>query len=107
VLFTEANVVLPATILRCHGSPAARLATIARFWGLAWAGNLAGAFLVGYAIHLAQHYPADVTGLLTKVVARKHGNRRHLAPGPALRYNVCCPGRGVIRDVPRAAAEAR
>jgi formate/nitrite transporter FocA (FNT family) len=75
VLFTEANVVLPATILRCHSSPAARLATIARFWALAWAGNLAGAFLVGYAIHLAQHYPADVTGLLTKVVARKMAYR--------------------------------
>ena len=49
MLFTEANVVLPATILRCHGSPAARLATIARFWGPAWAGNLAGTFVVGYA----------------------------------------------------------
>jgi formate transporter len=60
VLFTEANVVLPATILRCHGSPAARLATIARFWALAWAGNLAGAFVVGYAIHLGLHYPPNV-----------------------------------------------
>ena len=49
MLFTEANVVLPATILRCHGSPAARLATIARFWGPACAGNLAGTFVVGYA----------------------------------------------------------
>jgi hypothetical protein len=63
VLFTEANVVLPATLLRCHVSPAARLATIARFWALAWAGNLAGAFLVGYAIHLGLHYPPDVGGL--------------------------------------------
>jgi formate transporter len=70
-LFTEANVVLPATILRCHGSPAARLATIARFWGLAWAGNLAGAFVVGYAIHLGLHYPPDVARLLDQVVARK------------------------------------
>jgi len=75
VLFTEANVVLPATILRCRGSAGARLATIARFWALAWAGNLAGAFLVGYAIHLAQHYPPDVTGLLTQVVGRKMAYR--------------------------------
>jgi formate/nitrite transporter FocA (FNT family) len=73
VLFTEANVVLPATVLRCRRS--SRLARIARFWALAWAGNLAGAFLVGYAIHLAQHYPGDVTGLLTQVVARKMAYR--------------------------------
>ena len=75
VLFTEANVVLPATMLRCHGSPAVRLATIARFWGLAWAGNLAGAFVVGYAIHLGLHYPPDVGRLLDQVVARKMAYR--------------------------------
>jgi len=73
VLFTEANVVLPATILRCRRS--SRPVTIARFWALAWAGNLAGAFLTGYAIHLAQHYPGDVTGLLTQVVAHKMAYR--------------------------------
>ena len=73
VLFTEANVVLPATILRFRRS--SRLARIARFWALAWAGNLAGAFLVGYAIHLAQHYPPDVTGLLTQVIDRKMAYR--------------------------------
>lgn len=81
VLFTEANVVLPATILRCHGSPGARLATIARFWALAWAGNLAGALLVGYAVHLAQYYPADVTSLLGKIVARKMAYRAIGGPG--------------------------
>jgi formate/nitrite transporter FocA (FNT family) len=75
VLFTEANVVLPATILRCHGSPAARLATIARFWALAWAGNLADAFVVGYAIHLGLHYPPDVSRLLEQVVTRKMAYR--------------------------------
>jgi formate/nitrite transporter FocA (FNT family) len=81
VLFTEANVVLPATILRCHGSPAARLATIARFWALAWAGNLAGAFLVGYAIHLSLHYPPDVSHLLDQVIARKMAYRAIGGPG--------------------------
>ena len=73
VLFTEANVVLPATILRCRRS--SRLATIARFWALAWAGNLGGAVLVGYAIHLGLHYPPNVTGLLNEVVARKMAYR--------------------------------
>jgi formate transporter len=80
VLFTEANVVLPATILRCHGSPAARLATIARYWALAWAGNLAGAFVVGYAIHLGLHYPPDVGHLLGQV-ARKMAYRAISGPG--------------------------
>lgn len=69
VLFTEANVVLPATILRCHGS--SRVGAVARFWALAWLGNLAGAFVVGWAVHLAQHYSPSVNGLLDEVVARK------------------------------------
>ena len=73
VLFTEANVVLPATILRCRRS--SRLAAIGRFWALAWAGNLAGAVLVGYAIYLGLHYPPNVTGLLHEVVARKMAYR--------------------------------
>lgn len=75
VLFTEANVVLPATILRCRRSPGAQLARVARFWALAWAGNLTGALIVGWAVHLAQHYPADVTALLGQVVARKMAYR--------------------------------
>jgi formate transporter len=69
VLFTEANVVLPATLLdRPRGITIAR---IARFWALAWVGNLLGAVLVGLAVHYAQHYPPDVTLLLRELVARK------------------------------------
>jgi formate transporter len=75
VLFTEANVVLPATILRGRRSSAARLATVARFWALAWASNLAGAVIVGYAIHLAQHYPPNVNVLLGQIVASKMAYR--------------------------------
>jgi formate/nitrite transporter FocA (FNT family) len=90
VLFSEANVVLPATILRCHGSPAARLATIARFWALAWAGNLAGAFVVGYAIHLSLHYPPDVFHLLDQVIARKMAYRE--IGGPGGRWQVVLSG---------------
>ena len=74
VLFTEANVVLPATLLdRPTGITIAR---IARFWALAWVGNLAGAVLVGLAVHYAQHYPADVTHLLGELVGRKMQYRR-------------------------------
>jgi formate transporter len=67
VLFTEANVTMPSVFLACR-SPVAR---IARFWALAWLGNLVGALLIGGLITLAQDYPADVTGLLDKVIAAK------------------------------------
>lgn len=69
VLFTEANVVLPATVLRCRAS--SPVGAVARFWALAWLGNLAGAFVVGWAVHLSQHYSPAVNDLLDHVVARK------------------------------------
>jgi formate/nitrite transporter len=72
-LFTEANVTLPATLLR-HDVDAPVL-RVARFWLLAWIGNLAGAIVVGYAIHLAQHYPSDVSQLLDELVKRKMSYR--------------------------------
>jgi formate transporter len=68
-LFTEANVVMPATALRHE--PGLTAARIARFWALALAGNAIGSLLVAYALHLAQHYPADVTTLLDEIVDRK------------------------------------
>ena len=69
VLFTEANVVLPATLL---GGQTGKLARrVVRFWVLAAVGNLIGALIVGWGIHLAQHYPPDVVEQLSDVVARK------------------------------------
>ncbi len=73
VLFTEANVALPATMLR-HDVDVPGL-RVARFWALAWIGNLAGAILVGWLIHVAQHYPPDVNGLLAELVHRKMSYR--------------------------------
>jgi formate transporter len=73
-LFTEANVVMPATALRRE--PGVTAARIARFWGVALVGNFIGALLVGYALHLAQHYPADVDALLDEIVERKLSYRR-------------------------------
>jgi len=69
VLFTEANVVVPATLLG-HKAPGL-LWRLARFWALAWIANLAGAIIIGWIVHLAQHYPANVTDLLSEIVARK------------------------------------
>ncbi|HEC08455.1 MAG TPA: formate/nitrite transporter family protein [Acidimicrobiales bacterium] len=68
-LFTEANVVLPATVVSDQPGTSARL--VARFWALAWVGNLLGATLVGFAVHMAQHYPPETIDLLHDVVGRK------------------------------------
>ena len=72
-LFTEANVTLPATLIRPERLAAC--ARVARFWLLAWVGNLAGAILIGWLVHVAQDYPADVTGLLGELVDRKMAYR--------------------------------
>lgn len=74
VLFTEANVTLPATIMR-RGRLSA-CGRVLRFWGLAWLGNLMGAIAVGWLVHVAQDYPPDVTGLLGELVDRKMAYRR-------------------------------
>jgi len=67
VLFTEANVVMPATAI--HRS--ARAWTILRFWGLAWVGNFVGAFLVANLIYFAQEYSPEVQALIREVIATK------------------------------------
>lgn len=67
VLFTEANVTMPSVYLACK-SPARQ---IARFWVLAWLGNLIGAIVIGGLIVLAQDFGTDVTGLLDRVIAAK------------------------------------
>lgn len=69
VLFTEANVVLPAVLLR--GDPQATAARIGRFWVLAWVGNLAGAVVVGFLIGVAQQYGPEVREPLAEVVEHK------------------------------------
>ncbi len=68
-LFTEANVVLPATLLYRREQRVER--RLARFWILAWAGNLLGAFVTGWAVHLALHLPREVVDLLSLTVKSK------------------------------------
>jgi len=69
VLFTEANVVLPATMLYRH-TPTI-LKKIGRFWLLAWLGNLVGAWLVGLLIITAQDYSPEVFQELALLVQKK------------------------------------
>lgn len=67
VLFTEANVVLPATVLQTHRAGW----RFAVFWTLAWVGNLAGAILTAHLIAVAQDYPEPAMSLLGEVIDMK------------------------------------
>lgn len=66
-LFTEANISLPDVLLQ-RNKPHVHLA---RFWSLTFLFNFAGAFLIGWMIHLAQNYSSEVHQLLEEVVATK------------------------------------
>lgn len=67
-LFTEANVVMPATLLDAGPSISLR---VTRFWVLAFVGNLIAALMVGWLVQLVQHYPSELGGELRAVVQRK------------------------------------
>lgn len=67
VLFTEANVVLPTALL----SERRLWPRVLRFWALAWAGNLAGAWLLGSLVALAQPSTAEVLASLAPMVDDK------------------------------------
>ena len=68
VLFSEANVMMPAALLENRGRS---LLLTLRFWVLAFAGNLAGAYLFGVAVHTAQMYGPSEARLLNDVIAMK------------------------------------
>ena len=72
-LFTEANVILPASYLQ--SIPASRVAAALRFWGLAMIGNMIGAFVLGLVIAFAQSYPESVYAGLEAVVHKKMAYR--------------------------------
>ena len=69
LLFTEVNVEMPATLLRCGTRTLA--GRVGRLWVLAAFGNLAGAFLVGWAVHIAQSYSPGFEELLAEIVDAK------------------------------------
>lgn len=67
VLFTEANVVLPAVVLGRRD----RWRSVLRFWALAWVGNLVGATVTGQLIALATHPSPATVDLLSRLVTAK------------------------------------
>lgn len=68
-LFTEANVLLPASALQ--NTPIGLSSVALRFWALAWFGNMLGAYVAGSVIAFAQVYPESVTDLLAVTVGKK------------------------------------
>lgn len=66
-LFTEANVVMPATLL----AGTARAGRVVRFWVLAWLGNFAGALVVGWLIRIAQSYSPGFEAGLAGIIETK------------------------------------
>ena len=69
ILFTEANVVLPSTLLRQPVKPLA--GRLVLFWALALMGNFVGAVVTSWLITRAQVYPPDMYQTLEAFVAKK------------------------------------
>jgi formate/nitrite transporter len=66
-LFTEANVVMPATLLEGTSSAG----RVVRFWVLALFGNLFGALLIGWLISLTHPPTGEVAALLAETIEAK------------------------------------
>lgn len=72
-LFSEANVILPASLLQTTWADHIR--GVLQFWALAWVGNLTGAMLIGWLLSLVQQYPADYHEALGAIIAKKMAYR--------------------------------
>lgn len=69
VLFTEANVMLPARMLQCQGRT--HYLRLAQFWAIAVVGNLLGAWLFGQGVNLAAPLHGETLNELTHLSEKK------------------------------------
>ena len=69
ILFTEANVLVPASMLQ-KSSREIWIRAL-EFWCLAWVGNMLGAYIVGTALMYAQSYPEGFHVALRGIIAKK------------------------------------
>ena len=69
LLFTEVNVEMPATLM--SGDARTIAGRVGRLWGLAALGNLIGALVIGYVVHIAQSYSDGTHELLGEIVDAK------------------------------------
>jgi len=84
VLFTEANVTMPSTLVACS-SPVRQ---VARFWALALLGNAIGSALIAGLVALAQDFSPGFRELLDEVLASKLTWREEGGAGSWLRIVV-------------------
>lgn len=70
ILFTEANVFLPMSILH-HANGKKSALNIARFWIIAWLGNFIGAFIFANFIHRTQFHTHTYNDLLQQLISTK------------------------------------
>ena len=69
LLFSETNVVLPASLLNCNTKELLLLAL--KFWVITIIGNVVGALIVGWSINYAHDYPQDVVDELSHIIHKK------------------------------------
>lgn len=69
LLFTETNVVLPASLLNCSTKDLAVGAL--KFWVVAIIGNVIGAYFTGLIMNFAHHYPPEVMDNLAHIIDKK------------------------------------
>lgn len=69
LLFSETNVVLPASLLDCSTKELA-LGSL-KFWGITILGNVIGAYFVGLWINYAHEYPVEVSESLIHIIDKK------------------------------------
>ena len=69
LLFSESNVVLPASVLKCTQKTLINRAL--KFWLITIAGNITGALITAYLINFAQDYPPDFVAELEHVIHKK------------------------------------
>ena len=58
-----------------HYSKWSLVGKAARFWTLAFVGNLVGAMAIGYLVATVQHYPPEIASRLAKIVSTKMAYR--------------------------------
>ncbi|WP_051119563.1 formate/nitrite transporter family protein [Gillisia sp. CAL575] len=69
LLFSETNVVLPASILSCTSKQ--MIMGAFKFWSIAIVGNIIGALITGALINFAHEYPPEFNETLSHLIHKK------------------------------------
>jgi len=69
ILFTEANVLMPTSLLQCRAR--VLIWNAIRVWITAFIGNFVGAYMVGILIDFTQYYPQNTGDFLQEIIDMK------------------------------------